>query len=128
MRTRFEPVGELLRATQPWIASLVRNITVGVLAGFLAGIVTGGLGSRVAMRISAVAAGSAMQSVLTEAESPVGEITAGGTVFLIFFGGFIGIIGGLIYSGLRPWVAGAGRVGSSIGIRSKEPGGRQRRD
>ena len=39
MRTRFEPVCELLRATQPWIASLVRNITVGVLAGFLAGIV-----------------------------------------------------------------------------------------
>ena len=109
MRTRFEPVGELLRATHPWIAGLARNITVGVLAGFLAGIVTGGLGSRLAMRISALAAGGAMQGVLTEAEAPVGEITAGGTLFLIFFGGFVGVLGGLIYSGVRPWIAGAGK-------------------
>ena len=44
---------------------------------------TGGLGSRLAMRIIAVTAGSDMQGVLTEQEVPVGEITAGGTVFLI---------------------------------------------
>ena len=51
-----------------------------------------------------------MQGVLTEQEVAVGEITAGGTVFLILFGGFMGIIGGLIYAGLRPWVAGTGRL------------------
>ena len=50
-----------------------------------------------------------MQGALTEAEAPVGEITAGGTVFLIFFGGFFGIAGGLIYPGIRPWISGAGR-------------------
>ncbi len=61
------------------------------------------------MRIIAVTAGSEMQGVLTEQEVPVGEITAGGTVFLILFGGFMGVIGGLIYAGLRPWVAGTGR-------------------
>ena len=70
MRTPFEPVGESLRATQPWIADLARDITVGVLAGFLVGIVTGGLGSRLAMRISGIAAGSAMQGVLTVAGAP----------------------------------------------------------
>ena len=43
-----------------------------------------------------------MQGVLTEQEVPVGEITAGGTVFLTLFSGFMGVIGGLIYSGLRP--------------------------
>ena len=76
------------------IGGLVPDIAVGALAGFLAGIVTGGLGSRVAMRIIAVTAGSDMQGVLTEQEVPVGEITAGGTVLLILFGGFMGVIGG----------------------------------
>ena len=109
MRTDIEPIGEMRRATQPLIGVLAHNIAVGALAGFLAGIVTGGLGSRVAMRIIAVTAGSDMQGVLTEQEVPVGEITAGGTVFLILFGGFMGVIGGLIYAGLRPWVAGTGR-------------------
>ncbi len=108
MRTGFDPTATL-RATQSRIGVLARNIAVGALAGFLAGIVTGGLGSRLAMRIIAVTAGSDMQGVLTDQEVPVGEITAGGTVFLILFGGFMGVIGGLIYAGLRPWVAGTGR-------------------
>jgi hypothetical protein len=109
MRNQFEPLGQLLQATQPWIASLTRNITVGVLAGFLSGMLTGGLGSRAVRRISGMAAGSATQGVLTEQEAVVGEITRGGTFFLIFFGGFLGVIGGLTYAGIRPWVAGAGQ-------------------
>jgi hypothetical protein len=90
MRTNFEPINEMRRATQPLIGVLARNIAIGALAGFLAGIVTGGLGSRVAMRLVAVTAGSDMQGVLTDQEVPVGEITAGGTFFLILFGGFMG--------------------------------------
>ena len=109
MSKSFESPGEMLRATQPRIAVLARSITVGVLAGFLAGMLTGGLGSRVVMRISGMAAGSGMQGVLTEQEAVVGEITGGGTFFLIFFGGFLGVIGGLTYAGIRPWVAGAGK-------------------
>ena len=91
MRTRLKPTTELLRATQPRIAVLLRNIAVGALAGFFAGLVTGGLGSRLAMRIVAMTAGPDMQGVLTDQEVPVGEVTAGGTVFLILFGGFIGV-------------------------------------
>jgi hypothetical protein len=92
MSKSFEPPRALIRATQPWIAALARSITVGVLAGFLAGMVTGGLGSRVVMRISGMAAGSTMQGVLTEQEAVVGEIIRGGTFFLIFIGGFLGVI------------------------------------
>lgn len=61
------------------------------------------------MRISAIAAGSAQQGVLTEAGNVVGHITPGGTVALIILGGLVGTAGGIIYLALRPWIADAGR-------------------
>ncbi len=57
MRTHFEPVAELLGEAKPWIGRLPRNVTVGILAGFVAGMVRGGRGARLAMRVTALAAG-----------------------------------------------------------------------
>ena len=86
-----------------------RILAAAVVSGVMAGAIAGGAGSRLAMRITALTAGDADQGAITEAEATVGEITAGGTIFLIFFGGLaFGSLGGLLYAGMRRWVADAG--------------------
>jgi hypothetical protein len=101
--SHFEPT------PQPIELVIVRALATASLAGFVAGMIAGGAGARIAMRITAIAAGSADQGAITEFEATVGEITAGGTVFLVLLGGFVGVAGGLIYLSLRRWVADAGR-------------------
>ena len=90
-------------------AAVLRAAAVGSISGLIAGVIAGGSGGRVAMRITALTAGSADQGRLTEAEAAVGEITAGGTIFLIMFAGaFAGMFGGIVYAAMRPWIAAAG--------------------
>ena len=47
-----------------------------LLAGGIAGLLVGGLGSRIVMRISALAAPDRAQGSITEAGATVGRITA----------------------------------------------------
>ncbi|MEX0800245.1 MAG: hypothetical protein WD379_03390 [Dehalococcoidia bacterium] len=87
----------------------VHILAAAVVSGMVAGAVAGGVGSRIAMRITALTASDAQQGAITEAEATVGEITGGGTFFLIFFGGIaFGSFGGLLYAGMRRWVSDAG--------------------
>lgn len=60
-------------AAQPRLPRLIHSISIAGLAGFVAGVIAGGVGSRIAMRVSGIAAGSAKQGFLTEGENPVGE-------------------------------------------------------
>ena len=92
------------------IPELFREIAAGSLSGIVVGIIVGGLGSRLVMRLSAIAAGSTVQGITTSNGNRVGDITLGGTVALIFFGGvFAGLFGGLLYASLRLWLAPFGR-------------------
>jgi len=92
------------------IPELVREVAAGSLSGIVVGIIVGGLGSRLVMRLSAIAAGSTVQGITTSNGNRVGEITLGGTIGLILFGGvFAGLFGGLLYASLRPWLAPFGR-------------------
>jgi hypothetical protein len=43
---------------------------------------------------------------ITENGNQVGEITAGGTIFLVIFGTVLGIMGAYFYVGLKPWLPG----------------------
>ncbi len=89
---------------------MLREVAAGSLSGIVVGIVVGGLGSRLVMRLSALAADSFVQGVTTSNGNRVGEITVGGTIALIVFGGvFTGIFGGVLYASLRPWLAPFGR-------------------
>lgn len=82
-----------------------RTVAIGALAGAMAGVVAGGIGGRIAMRVSAMATEDRFQGTLTEAGNRVGDITVGGTLGLVLFGGaLIGILGGLIYLGVRRWL------------------------
>jgi hypothetical protein len=88
------------------IPELVREVAAGSLSGIVVGIIVGGLGSRLVMRLSAIAAGSGVQGITTSNGNRVGEITVGGTIALILLGGvFAGIFGGVLYASLRPWLA-----------------------
>ncbi len=92
------------------MSNIERLLALGALSGFAAGIVAGGIGSRVVMRIVAVTAGDTAQGTLTDAEAVVGNITPEGTIGLVLFGGgLLGTVGGLMYIGVRRWIGDAGR-------------------
>lgn len=77
---------------------LWRLVGIGTLSGLIAGIITGGIGGRVVMRIIAVAGGSAIAGQITENGNIVGEVTAGGTLEVLVFGGVLfGVFGGILY-------------------------------
>lgn len=80
-----------------FLTRLLRHLAIGTLCGFGAGAIAGGLGSRLAMRISALMADASLQGRLTEAQARVGEITLGGSFFLVFFAALFGVYAGLLY-------------------------------
>lgn len=69
----------------------------------MVGLVVGGAGSRLAMRIVALA-NDEFAGTLTDAGERVGEVTAGGTLFLLLLGAFAGTFGGAAYALLRAWL------------------------
>ena len=76
-----------------------------LLAGGIAGLLVGGVGSRIFMRIAALAAPDAARGATTEAGATVGRITAEGTVFLIVFAGIgAAVVGTAFYLAARPWL------------------------
>jgi hypothetical protein len=99
-------------------AALVRHIAVVGLAGLVTGLAVGGVGSRLFMRISAMAAGAAAQGATTEAGETVGAITSEGTMALMIFVGIAsGIVGAVFYATFRPWLAWTGRFrGLAFGV------------
>ncbi len=98
------------------IAERARLLVLGSLAGLIAGLIVGGIGSRLAMRISFLAAGPAMAGAETEAGFTVGSVTAD-TLFLLFVGSFVGVFGGNVYVAVRPWIPGTGLwKGAAFGL------------
>lgn len=78
-------------------------LLAGVLGGAIGGLIAGGGGSRIAMRILAVA-NEHTTGVVVGGGNMVGEVTAGGTIFLIIIGTIIGGLGGLFYVLARRWL------------------------
>jgi hypothetical protein len=74
-----------------------------IVAGALAGFISAGVGSRVVMRIIAVL-NDDRDGVTTDASATVGEISFGGTMSLLMLGVIAGVLGGLLYLGLRRWL------------------------
>ena len=92
-------------------ARFARAMAVGMLPGVLAGLIAGGVGSRLAMRVMAATSTAAVQGTETEFGATVGEISFGGTLFLLIAGAVLGAGGGLIFMAIRrllPWNGWAG--------------------
>ena len=108
-----EPFGERLSVTV--------SRTGGMLIGaFVSGVVTIGAGSRLMMRILATTSSSDVQGLRTEADEIVGEVSVGGSVFLIVIVGIgAGLVGLGLFSMLRRWLPdqslAAGLLGVAIG-------------
>src|SRR3990172_7907944 len=89
-------------ATEP---GALRRLAPLFVAGGLAGMIAGGLGSRIAMRIAALAAPESAQGLQTEAQATIGQITLDGTLFLVLFAGIASAtVGTAFYLGVRAWL------------------------
>ncbi|HXV95394.1 MAG TPA: hypothetical protein VD695_02510 [Gaiellaceae bacterium] len=86
-------------------AAVVARAVGGCLAaGLVVGIVVAGLGSRLVMRLLAVADPDA-SGTFTENGNVVGEITFGGTLALLVFVGIpLGLAAGLLVFAVRRWL------------------------
>ena len=106
-----------------------RWLAAGVLGGFVTGALVGGMGGRIAMFVLRLTSSPSLHGLQTDDDFTIG-IVSGATVFLLGLTAFVGMLGGLVYLGVRgwlparwrPWVTGgvAGVVGGAIVIR---PGG-----
>lgn len=86
------------------MAARLRETAIVVVGSGVAGALVGGIGSRLAMRIAALAAPEVRGS-LTEGGNVVGEITLAGTVGLMLFAGIgSAILGAGAYTVARPWL------------------------
>jgi hypothetical protein len=81
-----------------------RYLAGSLAAGLAVGLVVAGLGSRVVMRLLALADADA-RGTFTENGNRVGEITLGGTTGLVLFVGiFSGLVAGVIVFAVRRWL------------------------
>ena len=93
-RSRDFPLGEVLR-----------DIARGGLAGAVAGVFVGGIGGRIVMRLAALVHSSAVGAI-TENGNRIGEISLGGTLFLLVFGLIFGLMAGGLWVIASPWIPG----------------------
>jgi hypothetical protein len=108
-----EPFGERLAVTSGRAAGMI-------LGSCLAGVLTMGAGVRLMMRVLAATSPDDAQGRRTEAEEVIGEVTVGGSLFLILAAGLGSAVVGLaFFSLLRRWLPerslAAGLVGVAIG-------------
>jgi hypothetical protein len=85
-------------------ARLARLVAAVVAVGLLVGGLIGGVGGRLAMRILAVTSDDSLRGKVTDDDEVVGRITAGGTIGLIIFLAFGGVIIAFAYVALRRWL------------------------
>lgn len=72
-------------------------------SGILVGLPVIGVGGRIAMRIAAATSSDAVQGAFTDDAEQIGEITFGGTVGFLLFGGILfGSAAGWLYALIRP--------------------------
>ena len=87
------------------LTALARHVGTATLAGVIAGMLVGGLLGRIVMRIAGFTAGPGLVGSLTANGNRVGDITVMGTVAIVLFVGLsIGLVGGLLYALLEPWL------------------------
>lgn len=80
----------------------VLRLTSSIGSAVTCGIVVGGIGGRVVMRLSAVAADDSRTGMLTESGNVIGRITVEGTLALLLFVGLVtGVSVGLFLFALR---------------------------
>jgi hypothetical protein len=92
------------------IVALARHAAIVGIAGVITGVIVGGVGGRLLMRISAIAAPDSVTGASTEGGNVVGDITIDGTLALLLFVGILsGLVGAVAYLITEPWLRWTGR-------------------
>jgi hypothetical protein len=87
------------------LTALARHVGTATLAGVIAGMLVGGLLGRIVMRIAGFTAGPGLVGSFTANGNRVGDITVIGTAAIVLFVGLSsGLIGGVLYAAIEPWV------------------------
>ena len=109
-RDRIEP-DPLHPTVENVVRRYGRGVIVGVVGGFWAGALVTGPAMRLIMRLLAANARDDVQGRITEMDAVIGEINLDGTIGLVVFGGILpGLLSGVIYVAIRPWLP-RGRLG-----------------
>jgi len=97
--------------TRPlWYGCLV------VVAGVIAGLLGAGAGGRLIMRALALTSPPSADGQITEAQEVVGEMSVGGTLGLLIFGGaFTGVLAAALYVVLYRWLPSGRARGVAFG-------------
>jgi hypothetical protein len=91
-------------------AEVLRDIARGGLAGLLAGILVGGIGGRIVMRLATLVSPASVGS-FTENGNAIGTISLEGSLAVLIFGGLgAGIVAGVVWVVVSPWIPGRGAV------------------
>ena len=108
--TALAPFGERLTVTV--------GRTGGMLVGaYLGGILAIGAGGRLMMRVMAATSPDEVQGLRTDAEETIGDVTVGGSMFLILVLGIGAGMAGLgIFATLRRWLPDRSLVAGLIGV------------
>jgi hypothetical protein len=88
-------------------AEILRDIARGGFAGAITGVVVAGVGGRIAMRLAALLVPQATGSS-TENGFRIGDITLGGSLGLVFFGLLVGLLVGMLWVIISPWIPSSG--------------------
>ena len=80
-----------------------RRLSAGVVGGLATGALIGGVGGRLAMFVLRVTSDPSLQGLKTDDGFTIGRFS-GETLFLVLATGALGVIGGLLYLAVRPWL------------------------
>ena len=99
-------VGGPVAPETPWQQGLLasaRRVSVGVVGGLVTGALIGGIGGRLAMFVLRLTSDPSLHGVKTDDGFTIGRFS-GETLFLILATAALGVIGGLLYLVVRPWL------------------------
>lgn len=94
-------VPDLVRSGR-WLAS-------GIFAGYFLGALIGGVGGRIAMFVLRRTSSPSLIGIPTDDGFTIGVVSSE-TLFLLFVTAGLGLLGGLFYLSVRPWLPVRGRV------------------
>lgn len=105
-----EPLAERLAVT----VSRAGGMLIGA---YLAGVLTIGAGGRLMMRVLAATSSDDVQGLRTEADEIIGEVSVGGSVFLIVVVGIgASVVGLALFTILRRWLPDRSLVAGLVGV------------
>ena len=80
-----------------------RRVSAGVVGGLATGALIGGVGGRLAMFVLRVTSDPSLHGLKTDDGFTIGRFS-GETLFLVLATAALGVLGGLLYLAVRPWL------------------------